>query len=124
MNQCNVVAVFKCLVFNSTTFCPCSRLSHINALACMSLLCLTEGIKVNESILYGSLDLPYLSMCRKIRGLFSGLAGRAAMPVHTDLKGNSHPCGRFFLAQKVQGCVSNYVRHGIFNPKIMPESLK
>lgn len=46
MNQCNVAAVFKCLLFSSTTFCPCSLLSHINALACMSLLCLTEDIKV------------------------------------------------------------------------------
>ncbi len=46
MKQCNVVAVFECLLFNSTTFYPCSLLSHINALACMSLLCLTEGIKV------------------------------------------------------------------------------
>ncbi len=46
MKQCNVVAVFECLLFNSTTFYPCSLLSHINASACMSLLCLTEGIKV------------------------------------------------------------------------------
>lgn len=55
---------------------------------------------------------------------FSGPAGRAAMPVHTGLRGASHPCGRFFSAQKVQGCVSSYVRHGIFNPKLMSETVK
>lgn len=46
INQYNAVEVFGCLLFNWTTFNPCSLLSHINALACMSLLCLTEDIKV------------------------------------------------------------------------------
>lgn len=74
--------------------------------------------------LYGSLGLPYLSVCREIRGLFSDPTGRSAIHVHTGLRGASHQCGRFFLAQKVQGCVSNYVRHAIFNPKLISETVK
>lgn len=129
MNQCNEVVVFKCLLFNSTTFYPCSLLSHINALACMSLLCLTEGIKVKwkhrqPPPCMGPSIFHIYPCVEKSEVFFSGPAGRAAMPVHTGLRGASHPCGRFFSAQKVQGCVSSYVRHGIFNPKLMSETVK
>lgn len=109
INQYNSVNVFGCLLCNSKTFYPPSfsyQCIGLHVTAPLDRRYQSEMKALTAATLYASLGLPYLSVCREIRGLFSAPTGRASIPIHTGLRGASHQCGRFFLAQKVQGCVS------------------
>lgn len=85
----------------------------------------SEMKALTATTLYGSLGLPYLSVCREIRGLFFRSYRKGSYPrPHRSERSQSSVWAVFLSSEGSRLCVSNYVRHAIFNPKLMSETVK